>query len=156
MAKSKDMTVAELEELLEDRRSAVTDLEEKRAKLLEELSAVDQEIADLAGGKKKSPGRPKKSKAATSTPKKKKSVKKKKSSGGRRARNTKSLKDYILDILAKNKKGLDLNEMMDAVQKEGYKSKSADFKTVLYQTLYHLKRGGEIDRNDKTGAYVLK
>jgi len=153
MAKNAEPSLAELETMLETRREAISALEEEREKLSSRIAEIDQEIADMAG--KKSPGRPK----GSTNRKKKKSVKvkrKKGAAGGRRARNKKSLKDYLTDILEGSKKGYTLNELMEEVQKAGYKSKSADFKTVLYQTLYHLKRDGKVDRDEKTGAYVLK
>ena len=143
MAKASNMSLAELEARLKEQKSRLDDLKKKHASLEKELEGVNQDIAALEGkGKTKGRrGRPAGSKN------KKKTVRR------RRAKNAKPLKGYVTDVLTDNKKGLTLQQVMDKVQKAGYKSKSKNFKNVLYQCLYHTK---DFVLDSKKGTYTLK
>lgn len=129
----KEMTVAQLERALENKRSRLTELTAKREKLQKQLAKTDSEIASLAGRG-----------AAEGT-----GVRRRR----RRPKNAKSLRAYVLEILGRSKKGLTIAELDDKVQATGYKSKSRNFRNVLYQCLYN---SDEIGQDKETGRYVLK
>ena len=143
MAKASNLSLAELESLLKEQKSRLDSLKKKQAQLEKELDGVNAEIAALEGkgSRKGKRGRP-----AGSTSKKK-TVRR------RRAKNAKPLKEYVKDVLASNKKGLTLQQVMDKVEAAGYKSKSKNFKNVLYQCLYHTK---EFVLDSNKGTYTLK
>jgi len=141
MAKASNMSLAELEAILEKKQSRLDELKKKQSRLEKELDGVNQEIATLEGKGKGRRGRP-----AGST-NKKKTVRR------RRAKNAKPLKGHVEEILADNKKGLTLQQIVDKVKKAGYKSKSKDFKNVVYQCLYHTE---EFVLDKAKGTYTLK
>ena len=143
MAKSSNLSLAELESLLKEQKSRLDSLKKKQAQLEKELGGVNSEIAALEG---KSSKRGKRGRPSGSTSKKK-TVRR------RRAKNAKPLKEYVNDVLSANKKGLTLQQVMDKVQAAGYKSKSKNFKNVLYQCLYHTE---EFVLDPKKGTYTLK
>ncbi|TWT61073.1 hypothetical protein [Rubinisphaera italica] len=120
-----DMSVAEIQRLLKAQQGKVNSLHKRREQLLEKLEKVEQEIASLSGGD---------------------------SGGGVRFRNESSLEEVILEVLKKNKKGLGLSELTDAVEATGYQSSSANFKNVVYQNVY---KSEQITRDEKSGKYVL-
>lgn len=130
MAKSTSLSVAELQSLLNEQRKRLDELKKKQSALQKELDAVNQEIASIEGGE-----------------------------GGarrvrrRRGRNQKPLRAYVQEVLTANKKGLALQEISEAVQANGYKTSSKNFKNVLYQCLYHNE---EFIHDDKTGTYKIK
>lgn len=129
----KEMTVAQLERALENKRSRLSELTTKREKLQKQLAKTESEIASLAGrGVAEGTG-----------------VRRRR----RRPKNAKSLRAYVLEILGRSKKGLTIAELDDRVQATGYKSKSRNFRNVLYQCLYNSE---EIGQDKETGRYVLK
>lgn len=128
MAKaSNDLTVAELERILNSRRIALRDLNKRRSKIQKELDKVDAEIHELTGGA----GRKR----------------------GRRTRNKRSLRVLVLDLLKKNKKGYTLAELSDTVLSSGYKTTSSNFRNVLYQCLYNT---AGIYHDEVSGTYRYK
>lgn len=145
MAKVSNMSLAELEAMLRDQKKRLDELKKKQSSLQKDLDGVTQEIAVLEGKGKGSGrrGRP----AGSGSTGKKKTVRR------RRAKNSKPLKDYVREALKNSKKGLSLQEVMDAVKKAGYKSKSKNFKNVLYQCLYHTE---EFVLDSKKGTYTVK
>lgn len=129
----KEMTVAQLERALENKRLRLSELTTKREKLQKQLAKTESEIASLAGrGVAEGTG-----------------VRRRR----RRPKNAKSLRAYVLEILGRSKKGLTIAELDDRVQATGYKSKSRNFRNVLYQCLYNSE---EIGQDKETGRYVLK
>lgn len=140
MAKSPDLSLAELESLVEDRRERLDELKKKQQSLQDDLDAINQEIAALEGK-----GRRGRSSGKSSG--KKKKVRR------RRAKNAKPLKDHVTDALKGKKKGRTLQEINDAVLSAGYTSKSKNFKNVLYQCLYNNK---EFVHDADQGTYKLK
>jgi len=146
MAKQ-DYSVADLEGMLEQRRTELQSLENKRAELSSELAKVEREIADLLGSTSSAPRKKKTKKVA---------VRKKKASGARRPKNSKSLKDVIIEVLNDSKKGLNITQIMEKVQEAGYKTKSSSFKNVVYQNLYHMKKAGKVAQDDTTGIYKAR
>jgi chromosome segregation ATPase len=135
MAKNtKDLSVADLQRLLDDRKSQLNDLHKQRDKLYSDLANVEQRINSLRGrGKVYGAGRGRKA--------------------AKRPKNSKSLRDVVTELLTKNKKGFTLAKLMEKVLKSGYKSNSSDFKNVLYQCLYN---ADEFTHDAKTGKYVIK
>lgn len=127
----RNLTVAQLEKLLHAKKSQLTDLVVKRDKLKSELDGLNREIAGLGGeADEDTPrrGRPKGSVNKT----KRKSGRK-----GRRPKNAMSLAKYIEAELNNAKKGMTVEELMNKVSEAGYKSKSAKFRNVVYQCLFH-------------------
>lgn len=131
---SKDLTVSEIQKLLDAKRSTLDILSKKRDRLLSKLSTVEARISRLAGN----PGR-----------------------GQRRARkikgrpsNEKTLHAVIHDLLARNKKGYTLNDLSDKVLETGYKTGSTKFPNTVYQCLYHSQ--DTIYCDPETRCYRLK
>ncbi len=136
MAKSvTEMSLAELEKALSSRKSKLEKLQTQRKQLLKQLAGIDSKIRGIAGSEavEKAPGV--------------KVVRK------RRPKNKQPLKAYVLDILGRSKKGLTLDEVHTKVLASGYKTKSDNFKNVVYQCLYHAK---DISQDSETGRYQLK
>ncbi|MBD3674109.1 MAG: hypothetical protein HUJ26_11360 [Planctomycetaceae bacterium] len=146
MAKApSNISLAELQALLDEQKNRLADLKKKQTELQKELDEVNQEISVLEGeGKGKRKGR--RGRPAGSGGKKKKVRR-------RRAKNSKPLKAFVTEVLTDNKKGLTLQQVMDKVQKAGYKSKSKNFKNVLYQCLYH---NDQFVLDSDKGIYTLK
>ena len=71
--------------------------------------------------------------------------------GGTRARNAKSLIETLEDVL-KGGKPMKVGDIADAAQKTGYRSNSANFRSIVNQTLIKDKRFGSAGR----GVYQLK
>jgi hypothetical protein len=72
--------------------------------------------------------------------------------GVSRAKNERSLKEVVTELLGKNKQGLTLHDLAEKVLATGYKTTSTNFKNTLYQTLYH-HDGIRLDK--ETGLYSL-
>jgi hypothetical protein len=124
---SGDLTVAELERMLNTRRTALRDLNKRRSKIQKELDKVDAEIHELTGeaGRRR----------------------------GRRTRNKQSLREMVLDLLKKNKKGYPLADLSRMILDSGYKTASTNFRNVLYQCLYNT---AGIYHDEASGTYRYK
>lgn len=138
-----NISLAELQTMLDEQKGRLADLKKKQTELQKELDEVNQEISVLEG---KGKGKGRRGRPAGSGGKKKKVRR-------RRAKNKKPLKDFVTEVLESNKKGLTLQQVMDKVQKAGYKSKSKNFKNVLYQCLYH---NDQFVLDSDKGVYTLK
>ena len=139
MAHAEDLTVEELEQIIEDRRSNLGPLMEQREKLAAELDELDAKIASLKGGK---------------TSKGSKVAKKRKPTRRGRRAGQPSLKSLVLEMLEKNKKGLKLDDIVERVLATGYKTGAANFKANVYQAMYNLK--DEVDYDSEGKVYRLK
>jgi predicted nuclease with TOPRIM domain len=137
MAKTRTLSLAELKNLVEDRKKRLDELKKQKIALQKELDSVAKEIAKLEGKS----GRRKRSSG------KKKKVRR------RRAKNEKPLKAYVTAALKRKKKGASLQEIHDHVLAAGYTSNSDNFKNVIYQCLYNNK---EFVHNGDKGTYKLK
>ena len=126
----KDFSVSELEKILETRKSELAKLLKNREKLLKDLQRVEKRIKTLEG--RKTTGAKRKSR--------------------KRARNAKSLRKVVTEILSRNKKGVVLDALSKKVLATGYKSNSSNFKNVLYQCLYNID---DFEHDKKSGAYRL-
>lgn len=133
MAKAAEqLTVADLEKILETRRSILQNMLEQRGKIQRELDRIDSAIRQLQGNERISvSGRGK----------------------GPRRQNSVSLRQLVQELLAKSKKGYTLAELTEHVFASGYKSDSTNFRNVLYQCLYNLK---DAFHDAETGTYRLK
>lgn len=144
MAKTSNMSLAELESMLKEQKVRLDSLKKKQNTLQKDLDSVNQEIATLEG---KGKGKGRRGRPPGSTSGSTKKVRR------RRAKNAKPLKAHVIEALNGNKKGLTLQQVSDKVQASGYKSKSKSFKNVLYQCLYHNK---EFVHDADAGTYKLK
>ena len=130
------LNIAELQRILGERKKEVDKRVRRREKLQRQIDAIDVEISKLSGGEV-SGGRSTNGSAG---------------GPGSRARNDRPLPDYIQDVLAENGKPMRVGEIVDGVEKKGYKSNSASFKNIVNQMLIkERKRFAQIDR----GIYGL-
>jgi len=128
------LSVAQIEQVLEQQRSLLSELTSRRASLLSELKVLDKQIGQIAG--KRGRGRVARMPSGRAV--------------GRRARNEKSLRVLLGEILAKHKKGLTKKELVEKVLATGYKSNAQNFGMVVYLNLYN-KPEFKVDEN---GVYT--
>jgi DNA-binding transcriptional MerR regulator len=124
------MSIAQIERLLADRRQELNEKQREHSKLSARLQQLEADIHRLGGnvGRRGRGG-----------------------GGGTRARNDKSLLETLEDVL-KNGKPMKVGDIADAAQKSGYRSNSANFRSIVNQTLIKDKRFGSAGR----GIYQLK
>jgi hypothetical protein len=108
-----DLSISQLEDILERRRSSLTKLERKRAKLVKQLDALDSEIGSLGGSTK---GR------------------------GGRVKSAKSLVQTMVDVLSSKGGPMKVADITDAVKATGYKTNSDNFRGIVNQTLIKEKQ----------------
>jgi septal ring factor EnvC (AmiA/AmiB activator) len=129
-----NFNIAQLERILDDRRSELGKLERQRSELQRKLDGLDRQIGKLNGGIRGVRGRMA-------------------SGGGGRARNERSLIETIEEVMRSNGKPMRVGEILDAVSSSGYRSNSANFRGIINQTLIkERKRFNQADR----GLYELK
>ena len=128
----KEMTVAQLELALQRKKGRLDSLVGRREKLQRQLDRVERMITEI-GGRGAAEGD--------------------KRSKRRRPKNKQSLRSIVLDLLGRNKKGLSISELHERVEGAGYKTRSRNFRNVLYQCLYNTDG---ISHEKETGKYVLK
>lgn len=134
MARSESYTVAELEQMLNAaRQTEINKLRERRNQIAAELADCDRQLAALTG---ESPGG--------------RLVRKRRPGGGR---SQPALKKVILEILQKSKKPISTDDIMERVQASGYKSKSDEFRKVVYLNLFNLKKNGDIKHDPASKLY---
>lgn len=166
-SKSGKVSLTDVQSILGNVRSEIDQIKAKRDELQAELAQLDQRISHVegAGGKATAavPAKTTAKKTTKKTTKKKmgrpagkatkgKGTKKKVTS---RKRTGPSARSLALEILEKEKSGLLLDELASKMLASGYKSKSDNFKTVLYQTLYAMKKKGEVKYDDKERLYSV-
>ena len=125
--KIKQLSFEELQAELKRREKAVRQLERKRTRLVEQLAEVDKEIAAAGGGRTRQHA-----------------------GGRRRPRNEKNLADAMADTL--KGKTLSVTELAEAVQQEGYRTTSPNFRTIVNQALLKDDRFKRVSR----GKYTVK
>jgi len=128
----KEMTVAQLEQALQKKKGRLDALVGRREQLQRQLDKVERSIEDIAG------------RGAMEGDLRKRR---------KRPKNAQSLRAIVLDLLTKNKKGLSISELHERVEGTGYKTRSRNFRNVLYQCLYNTEG---ISHEKETGKYVLK
>lgn len=121
-----DLSIADLERILDRRRSKLTGLERERGKLVKQLDALDREIGALGGNGRSKSGR---------------------------ARNASSLTETIVEVLRKANGALKVAEIVSRVEASGYRSSSANFRGIVNQALIKDKR---FLKGDTRGSYLLK
>ncbi len=124
MSISANLSVAELERALAQRKREVKLLQAKRQKMSAALAKLDARIARLEG-----------SVAVPSA------VGRLAQSGGRRprAKNARTLADVLAGVLQADK-AMTIAEIVDGAKKAGYKSNAANFRLIVNQTLLKDKR----------------
>jgi hypothetical protein len=120
------LTIAELENMLNQRRKKLTTLYRQRVKLHKQLQEIDKQIASLSGGKGLG--------------------------GAIRARNPVSLVTAMESVLKSAGEPMSVGDILSGVQRSGYQSNSANFRALINQTLIKEKRFAQASR----GMYQLK
>ena len=148
-----EISVADLERILDARKSQAQNLVKRRDALHKELAEIQEQLQGIVGTEvtikksgakrgrrppgsgKRGPGRPRGSK-----------------NRGARPKNERSLRDVISELLSKSKKGLTLEELTPKVVEAGYKSNSSNFSNMIYQNIYNSEG---IVKDPETGCYSL-
>lgn len=140
-----NFNIAQLERILDERRSDLSKLERQRSDLQRKLEGLDRQIVKLNGGIRGMRGR---------------------LGGGGRARNERSLIETIEQVMRGSGKAMRVGDIVDAVAATGYRSSSANFRGIVNQTLikerkrfhqadrglYELKASGEKAKKDRPAA----
>lgn len=112
-----ELTISQLENMLNARRSKVGVLERARAKVAKKLAGIEAKIRRL-GGNGKGGGRGGAGVTASG-----------------RARNEKSLAETMQEVLTKAGKPMSVGEIMQGILDTGYRSNSDSFRAIVNQTL---------------------
>ena len=133
-ASGNNFNIAQLERVLEEKRSELGKLQRQRSQLQKKLDRIDRQIDRVGGGMNGSSRRG--------------------GAGGRggRARNEHSLLETLEAVLRNGGKPMKVSEIMEAALASGYRSGSANFRGIVNQTLIKDKRFGQVER----GVYELK
>ena len=131
------LTIAQLQQILDQRQSELTRLHKRRDRVQRELDDVDKQIARLEGrsftggrGRGNSGG-----------------------GGGQRARNERSLVETLEEVFRQTKGPMRVGDIVEAVQRGGYRSNAANFRGLVNQTLIkEKKRFAQVER----GLYGLR
>jgi hypothetical protein len=126
-----DLSLAQLERLMQSRRTELTKLTRDRDKLQKKLDALNDRISEISGGMT----------GGTRG-----------GGGGTRARNAMNLPEVIHQVLSKSGGAMSVGDIMDKVKAGGYRSNSANFRGIVNQALIKDKRFTSSSR----GMYQLK
>ena len=118
------MSISQIESLLQQRRGELGKLRKQRAELERDMAKLDRKIESLGGGR----------------------------SRGGRAKNQMSLTALMDEILQKASKPMQVGDILAKVEAAGYRSSSANFRSIINQTLIKDKRFSSAGR----GLYQLK
>lgn len=124
------MSIAQLEQILAGRKSELNQKQKEHARALARLQQLEADIRQLGG----SAGRRGRGGA-----------------GGGRLRNEKSLVETLEEVL-KTGRPMNVGDITAAVKKSGYQSNSANFRSIVNQTLIKDKQFTAVDR----GVYQMK
>lgn len=113
------MSIDELQREIKRRERHLSTLERKRAKLMDQLAEVEQQIAEQGGALAASQGR-------------------------KRPRNEQNLADALVDLLSDQT--LNVTSIAEEVQRAGYRTSSPNFRTIVNQTLIKDKRFKRVGR----------
>ena len=135
-ASGTNLTIAQLQRVLDNKMSELGKLERQRADLQKKLNFIDRQIERVGGGL---PNGARRGAGGSGGP-------------GSRPRNEHSLLDTIETVLRNAGKPMRVSDIMDGVLSSGYRSGSANFRGIINQTLIKDKRFGQVQR----GVYELK
>ena len=108
-----NLSLADLQSIMETRRSELNRLRKQRTDAQRKLDAIDKQIGKIEGAG---------------------------SRGGGRARNAMSLNDSIDEVLRGHGKPMKVGDIVAAVEASGYRSNSANFRGIVNQALIKDKR----------------
>ena len=133
-ASGTNFNIAQLERVLEEKRSELNKLLRQRTELQKKLDQLDRQIERVEGGMN--------------------GVRRSGGGGGAgsRPRNARSLLDTMEGVLRDAGKPMRVPEIMEAVLATGYRSGSDNFRGIVNQTLIKDKRFAQVER----GVYELK
>lgn len=134
--KSADLSIAQLETLLAEKKGRVTALAHKRSSLQAELNSIDKELNSLQ--EKASPAARRKQNNRDNR---------------KRQKNSEPLAAVVNRILEKKSGGLSLDDLTAQVISSGYKSNAKNFTNVVYQCVYN---STVVIRDKQTGTFRLK
>ena len=143
---AEELSLAQLEALIEKRKRQLERLQERRKKLESLLEEVQLKIAAIEGRVQR--GQRKATAARSGKP----TAKKKRRRG---AASKQPLDALDVSVLSDVPEGLPLKELEQAVLDRGYKTNSKNFRNVLYQAVYKLGRAGRVKRDTDSGRYKL-
>lgn len=127
-------SLAQLQQLVASKQSELDDLKAKRDELQKQLNQLDQQISQAEGN-----GRAIATPVATKT----RATKEKRVAVKKRAKNERTAKDWAIEILEQEKKGLPLKDLANRMLESGYKTTSTNFSMALYQVLHNARNKGE-------------
>jgi hypothetical protein len=134
-AAASGLSIAQLEKMLNVRKGEIQRLTRQRNKVARRLDAIDSRIRALGGNGHGGRGGGGGGGGA-----------------GSRVRNEKSLIEMIEGVLGKSGKPMKVGDIADAVRAGGYRSNSANFRSIVNQTLIKEKKFGSAGR----GLYQMK
>jgi hypothetical protein len=125
-----NLNIAQLQQILNSRRSELSKLAKQRKDAQRKLYAIDREIERVGGNGSVGVGR------------------------RGRARNDKSLADTIEEVMRGVGKPMGVGDITAAVESTGYRSNSASFRAIINQTL--IKERKRFAPSGARGVYQLK
>jgi hypothetical protein len=135
-ASGANLTIAQLQRVLNEKQSELHKLHRQRNQLQKKLNLLDRQIERVGGGANGFRGGRGMGGGG----------------GGTRARNEHSLLDTIEKVLRDAGKPMKVGDIMERVLATGYRSNSDNFRGIINQTLINDKRFGQVQR----GTYDLK
>lgn len=125
MPATASMSLSDLQRLIDRRQRELRKLSRRREKIQRKLDDIDDRIAALGGAG---------------------------SFGRSRPRNEVSLNDAIAQVLEKAAKPMAVGDILERVQRAGYRSGSVNFRGIVNQTLIKDKRFTAVSR----GVYQMR
>lgn len=119
----------DLDHMLHSRQRDLKKLHRRRRELQKELDRFDRTIAAITGSNGRIPRR-----------------------AGGRAHNERSLSDTIEQVLSTSSEPMSIGDIVERVEASGYRSSSANFRTLVNVTLFKDERFENAGR----GSYLLK
>ena len=143
-----DLSISQLEKLIEDQKDRVRNLNAKRKSLMEQISEVELEINNLTGRKKRRKYKRRSTKAKVS----------KKEIGSARAvvHRGKRLIDYIVNSLENSPATLD--RLAENVVGDGYQSRAKNLTGSIYNAIYNhrLEGNDNVQYHRDTKTYSIE
>ncbi len=152
----KTASLSELQAEVARRASEVGGLVAERDELAARVAELDEQIQllnSLGGGAapaRRGPGRPAKKRRGRPVGSKNRTTKKRAATGRKRPKNSMNLSEALAKML--KGKTMGVNEAAANVQKAGYKTNSANFRTIVNQTLIKDDRFKKVARGQYTAA----